>query len=188
MDIAALAIACGYTRSVALQIGVGNDGNSRYEDPDTGNLMENFHYISHRRLSHDSNGSVIAGSDLMHHKVDRQFAQAFRHMLDRLAAYSMPDGQTLLDHGVSVWLNDNGNGPAHSRSNVPWILAGSANGFLRQGQYVDLPGQAGNHLRLLNTIGSAAGVRKSGGGYLDDFGDQQLRNSGFTGVASELMA
>lgn len=188
MDIAALAIACGYTRSAALQIGVGNDGTSRYEDPDTGQLMENFHYISHRRLSHGSDGGVIAGSDLMHHKVDRQFAQAFRHMLDRLAAYAMPDGMTLLDHGVSVWYNDNGNGPGHSRSNVPWILAGSAGGFLQQGQYIDIPGSAGNHARLLNTIGSAAGVRKAGGGYLDDFGDAGLRNDGYTGLCSELLA
>jgi len=188
MDIAALAIACGYTRSVSLQIGSGNDGSSRFEDPDTGQLMENYHYVSHRRLSHDSNGAVIAGSDVMHHKVDRQFAQTFRHLLDRLAAYAMPDGQTLLDHGVAVWMNDNGNGPAHSVSNVPWILAGGANGFLKRGQYIDITGNAGNHAKLLNTIGSAAGVRKTDGGYLDDFGDQSLRDDGNTGVCSELLA
>jgi hypothetical protein len=187
MDVAALAIACGYTRSVTLQIGSGNDGASRYMNPATGQLMENYHYISHRRLSHDSRGTVIAGSDLLHHQVDRQFAQAFRHMLDRLSAYSMPDDKTLLDHGVAVWFNDNSNGPAHSRSNVPWILAGSANGFLRQGQYINIAGNAGNHAKLLNTIGSAAGIRKQNGGYLDDFGDQSLRNAGHTGVCTELL-
>lgn len=188
MDVSALAIACGYTRSAALQIGVGNDGNSRYLDPDTGMLMENYHFISHRRLSHNSTGAIIAGADLLHHKIDRQFAQAFKYMLDRLSAYGMPDGKTLLDHGVAVWYNDNGNGPGHSVAKVPWVLAGSANGFLKQGQYVSIGGDTGNHAQVLNTIASAAGVRKADGGYLDDFGDISLRDSGNTGVRSELLA
>ena len=140
MDIAVLAVACGYTRSVAIQIGDGNDGGSRFRDPDTGQLMENHHYISHRRLSHDSNGTVIPGSDVLHAKIDRQFAQQFRYLLDKLSAYVMPDGKTLLEHGVSVWYNDNANGPAHATNNVPWILAGSADGFLKQGQSDFKPG------------------------------------------------
>jgi hypothetical protein len=82
IDIAVMAIACGQTRSVSLQVGNGNDGNNRYRDPDTAQMMENYHYISHRRLSHDSNGSVIPGSDLLHHKVDRQFGKAFKYLLD----------------------------------------------------------------------------------------------------------
>src|SRR5262245_22817548 len=48
MDIAVLAVACGYTRSVAIQVGNGNDNSTRYRDPSTGNLMENYHFISHR--------------------------------------------------------------------------------------------------------------------------------------------
>jgi hypothetical protein len=146
--------------------------------------MENYHYISHRRLSHDANGAVIPGSDLLHHKVDRQFAQTFKYLLDRLSAYTMPDGKTLLEHGVSAWYNDNGNGPAHATTNVPWILAGSASGFLRQGQYVELGTQGGNISQLHNTIGSAAGVRTPEGGYLEDFGDPSLPR----GVLPELMS
>jgi hypothetical protein len=183
MDVAVLAVACGYTRSVAIQIGSGNDGGNRYRDPDTGQLMENYHYISHRRLSHDASGAVIAGSDLLHHKVDRQFAQAFKYLLDRLSAYTMPDGNSLLEHGVSAWYNDNGNGPAHATNNVPWILAGSAGGFLRQGQYVRIGTQGGNISQVHNTIGSAAGVRTAQGGYLEDFGDPSLPR----GVLPELM-
>lgn len=108
IDIAALALACGYTRSVALQIGSGNDGSTRYPDPDSGGLMaDNFHYISHRRKSHDSSGTIIDGSDLLHSKVDRHFAQLFKYLLDRLSAYDMPSGKPLLHHGVAVWYNDN---------------------------------------------------------------------------------
>jgi hypothetical protein len=185
MDVAVLAIACGYTRSAALQIGSGNDGDSRYHDPDTGQPMENFHYISHRRLSHDSNGAVISGSDLLHHKVDRQFAQTFKYLLDRLDTYTMPDGKTLLEHGLAVWYNDNANGPAHGVRNVPWILGGGAGGFLKQGEYVRLTGDDSPNLsRVHNTIGSAVGVRKGDGSMLDDFGDPSMPG----GLASELLA
>ncbi|MDH5675463.1 MAG: DUF1552 domain-containing protein [Myxococcales bacterium] len=185
MDVAVMAVACGYTRSVAIQVGVGNDGNTRYVDPDSGELMENFHYISHRRLSHDSEGAVIAGSDVLHHKVDRQFAQTFKYLLDRLDAFPMFDGQSLLQHGLAVWYNDNANGPAHATYNVPWILAGSAGGFMKQGQFIEVSGgRTPNVGKLHNTIASAVGVRKADGGLLDDFGDPSLSG----GVLSELMA
>ncbi|TPV94645.1 MAG: DUF1552 domain-containing protein [Myxococcales bacterium FL481] len=173
MDVAALAVACGHTRSVAIQVGDGNDGSIRYRDPDTGEMMENFHYISHRRQSHDANGGIIPGSDLLHHKIDRQFAQAFKHLIDRLAAYDLPNGSQLIDAGTAIWYNDLGNGPAHGPNSVPYIVAGSAGGYLRQGEYIDLPTAdwTSNHTQMLNTIGAAAGVRNADGDPLDDFGD-----------------
>lgn len=169
MQVAAIAVACGYTRSVAIQVGVGNDGNTRYSNIETGELMENYHYISHRRSSHDSSGAVIPNSDLLHHYVDVHFARTFGFLLDKLAEYQLPDGSALLDAGVAVWCNDNGNGPGHSSNNVPFVLAGSAGGFLRTGEYIRLSDDD-NHARLLNTIGSAAGLRKEDGTNIDDFG------------------
>ncbi len=185
MDIAAMAVACGYTRSVAIQVGNGNDGANRYRDPDSGELMENFHYISHRRMSHDDSGNLIEGSDLLHHKVDRQFAQAFKHLIERLTSYAMPDGKSLLEHGLAVWYNDLGNGPDHSPRSAPFVIAGSANGFLKQGQYIRASGDdEPNHSKMLNTIGAAVGVRNASGGMLDDFGDPSLPR----GVLPELLA
>ena len=173
MDVATLAVACGYTRSVALQVGNGNDGNNRYYAED-GSLMENYHYISHRRLSHDDTGALIAGSDLLHHQVDKTFGRAFKYLLDNLNAYQLPDGSNLLEQGVSVWYNDNANGPGHSSRRVPVIIAGSAGGYLKQGEFVDLATNSTNHSQVLNTIASAVGVKNASGGELDDFGDPSL--------------
>lgn len=186
MEVAAIAIACGHTRSVAIQTGNGNDGNTRFLDPESGKRMENYHYISHRRSSHDAKGTVIAGSDLLHHKIDRYFGQMFKHLLDKLDAYEMPSGKRLLDHGVAVWHNDNGNGPGHSAKNVPFILAGSANGFLKQGQYITVPGDRNTttHNKVLNTIGSAVGLRSTAGNLLEDFGDPANPK----GIVPELVA
>ena len=185
MQVAALAVACGWTRSVAIQIGSGNDGSTRYTNLETGDRMENYHYISHRRLSHDSSGDVIAGADLLHHWVDRQFAQTFRFLLEQLDSYPVSGGRTLLEQGVSVWYNDNASGPPHGRTNVPWVIAGGAAGFLLQGECVELAGgRELNHSKLLNTVGAAVGVTNDAGGPLDDFGDPSLPQ----GLLTELLA
>lgn len=177
MDIAALSVACGLTRSVAIQVGNGNDGSSRYRDPDTGQMMENFHYISHRLLTHGGEGELLSNADVLHHKVDRQFAQAFRYLIQRLDSYDY-GGVTLLDLGVSVWLNDLGNGPGHSANNCPYIFAGSAGGYFKQGEYIRIdPGSSGwngarNHARVLNSIATAVGCTSEGKDYCDDVGEE----------------
>jgi hypothetical protein len=176
MHIAALAVACGYTRSVAIQVGTGNDGYTRYRNLDDDSLMENFHYVSHRRTSHDDTGEPILDGDTLHAMVDRQFAQTFKYLLDQLDAVELPNGERLLDYGVAVWYNDNGNGPAHSERRVPFILGGSAGGFFKQGEYIDVNNgdYQVNHARMLNTIGSAAGLRDGSGELISDFGDASL--------------
>ncbi len=174
MEVAALAVACGFTRSVAIQVGSGNDGSTRFRDPDSGEMMENYHYISHRRLSHDASGGVIANGDVLHNKIDRQFGQTFRHLLDKLSEYDL-GGETLLDRGVAIWHNDLGNGPGHGSRSIPWIMAGSASGYFKQGQFIKLDDDQNywelvNHARVLNAIGSAVGCTSEGKEELDDFG------------------
>ena len=65
-------------------------------------------------------------------------------------------------------------------------MAGGANGFLKQGEAIEVQNTpwVGNHAMMLNTLGSAVGLRKTGGGFLDDFGDPA---SG-TGLMTELLA
>jgi hypothetical protein len=186
MDVATLAVSCGYTRAVTIQVGSGNDGATRYRNLDSGQLMENYHFISHRQNSHDGSGTIIAEHALLHHFVDRQFAQTFNHLLNKLSAVPGVEGGTLLDGGVSIWHNDNGLGPAHNLNNIPWVLAGGCAGFFRQGEMLELAGgtNENTHSRLLNTIGSAVGLRRSNGDYLDNFGDPSLPQ----GIHTELLA
>lgn len=179
LDVAVLSVACGYTRSVALQVGPGNDGLTRYRD-DTGKQMENFHYVSHRRRSDDAAGTIISGSDELHHQVDRQFARTFAHLLEKLDLYRFGD-KSLLDYGVAVWYNDLGDGPAHSPNSAPVIIAGSCGGYFKQGECIEL-GPAGwtgprNHARVLNTIATAVGCRTDGEDVCRDFGDESLDRS-----------
>lgn len=169
MDLTAFAFSCDLNRAVTIQIGEGND-QTQYEIG--GSRLPRFHWISHRIYSDGSEGEPIPNAVELHHQIDRLQLRMFKYLLDRLDAYPSAYGGTLLDDSVAVWLNDLGNGPPHGGTNVPWILAGSAGGSLRTGQYLDLGGVTYN--RVLNTILTAVGVRKDDGSPIDDFGDPSL--------------
>lgn len=168
--VAAFAVASGYTRSVAIQVGNGND-QTQYRI--NGVTYERFHHISHRANTDGSfNGDAIDNAVMKHHEIDKLFLRTFGYLLERLEQYDMPDGKTLLDHGIALWTNDLNAGPAHWVTNMPYVIAGSAGGQLKQGEYVN--GGGVTHNRLLNTIGAAVGVRNGAGGPLDDFGAPDL--------------
>jgi hypothetical protein len=106
----------------------------------------------------------------------------FRGLLDQMAAIATPTG-TLLDAGLTVWTNQVANGN-HSFVNVPWLLAGSAGGFLQTGRFVDVASREYKTNRMLNTLINAAGVRAAGANLVQDFGDQELSQ----GLIDELIA
>ena len=94
----------------------------------------------------------------------------FKYLLDRLSSYTIGSG-TLLDSGVAVWTNDLAD-KGHSTTNVPYVLAGSANGFLKTGQFIDAGNVTNN--KMWNVVGSAVGCRNNGE-YMDNFGDPSLQ-------------
>ncbi|ACY18443.1 DUF1552 domain-containing protein [Haliangium ochraceum] len=169
MDLIAFAFACDLNRTATLQIGTGNDVTRYYVD---GVRQNTYHRISHRIDDDGAEGPPIPDADILHHKIDRQFAQMFKYLLDRLSAYGGPSGERLLDDTVALWTNDLASGPPHSYRNLPQIIAGRAGGFLATGQYID----AGDvtHNKMLNTIMSAVGMRNDDGSYYDRFGDAEL--------------
>jgi len=175
MDIIALSMACGVVRAATLQIGDGNDSTEYTID---GVHQKSFHKISHRIDSDGSDGPPIEGAMDLHHKIDRIHGKLFKYLLDRLSAYEFANG-TLLDYGVSVWTNDLAD-KYHSYNNIPYVLAGSANGFLKTGQYIDAGGVANN--KIFNTIGTALGCKNESGGPLDNFGDSSLEPGLISGM------
>lgn len=164
MNLIAFAFACDYTRAATLQIGDGNDGTQFTID---GVQLPRFHQISHRIFSDGSEGDPIPDAQSKHHLIDREHGKLFRHLLDRMSAFST-DGGTLLDDSVAIWCNDLGAGVSHTYNNVPWVCAGSCGGYLKTGQYVD----AGKvtHNQFHNTILSAVT-----GELVEDFGDPELK-------------
>lgn len=166
-DIIALAMACGARRAATLQIGSGNDATSYYVD---GAMQKSFHKISHRIDSDGSDGPPIPNADVLHHLIDRKLLGLFGYLIAKLSEYELPNSR-LIDCGVAVYTSDLSN-KYHGYDNVPYILAGSAGGFLKTGVYVDAGDVA--HNKLLNTVGAAVGCTNAAGDPLDDFGDSSL--------------
>jgi hypothetical protein len=179
MDLIVLAMACGTTRAATLQFG---NGNTQTQFTIDGVKQKSYHKISHRIDSDGSTGDPIPNADVLHHKIDQIHARLFGYLLDKLDAVQLVSG-TLLDAGVAVWLNDLGE-KYHSYNHVPHILAGSAKGYLKTGQFIDFGDNQLTNNRILSTIGAAMGCKNGNGGPLDDFGDPSLT----PGLIPELIA
>ncbi len=184
MDLMAFSAVADYSRVAVLKIG------DRIDDHVYTINGQSFKF-------HDATHRAVPNGLELHHQVDRLMMQHYKHLLDVLSSYETPTGP-LLDQGVAIWTNQCATG-AHSFSNVPWIISGSANGFFKQGQYVtvgtgDMPGglqdgKAGDGSvsgvnKMLNTLLTAAEVTKEDGSPIDDFGDESLPN----GIFSELLS
>ncbi len=172
LDLIAFAFASNRVRTASLQVGGCND-HTRY----TINGVEAppFHYISHRIMSDGDDGATIENAVELHHQIDRIHARFFKYFLDRMSAYMLPGGGTLLDSSINLWVNSVADGPPHSGKNIPHVFAGGANGFLKMGQNIEMQGYTN---QALNTIASACGVRKADGTLIDNFGDPDTKNNG----------
>jgi hypothetical protein len=169
LSLIALAFSTDQTQVATLQIGGGND-HTRYLV--NGFLAPAYHFVSHHVLSDGDGGAAIPDAVDLHHGIDRIHARFFKHLIERLGEYRTVDGRPLLDDCAAVWMNSLSDGPPHGTTNVPHVIAGGAAGALRRGSHVNVGGIANN--RFLNTMITAAGVRKADGAPTDDFGDPDV--------------
>jgi len=168
MDVMVFAFSVDYTRVATLKIG---DRQDDHHFGFAGN-NENFHDISH--------GEGPSPFEA-HHMADQYHAGLYKYFLDQLSAVSTPTG-SLLDQGSAIWTNQQANG-GHDVSPIPFIVAGTAQGFFKKSLFVEL-GKTTSNARLLNTFLTAAGVRKTDGSPTEDFGDASLAKN----VHTEIMA
>jgi hypothetical protein len=184
MELMAFSAAADYSRVAVLKIGDRIDDHVYTYNGQSAK----FHDVSHRQVPNAID---------FHHYLDRMMLNYYKYLLDTLSQYSTPTGP-LFDQGVTIYANQCATG-AHSFSNIPWIQAGSANGYFKQGQYVVVgagqqpggsqDGKGGDASisgvnKILNTVLTAAGVTKTGGAPTDDFGDPSLPK----GLITEMLA
>lgn len=79
-----------------------------------------------------NNGSLDAGFTF--------YASMFRYLLDQMDDVLEPNGKTLLDNSLVLWISEFGDGGSHSTHNLPVVLAGSAGGTLTTGRHVATAG------------------------------------------------
>jgi len=109
---------------------------------------------SHHDYSHMSNSDTAAQQKLV--QINQWYAAQVAAMVTLLKA--APEGNgTMFDNTVILWANELGIGNAHTHTQIPLMLAGSAGGYLKTGQAVTMPSGT-PHNRLLVALCQAMGL------------------------------
>lgn len=140
------AFACDLTRVASLQFSSAiNEIRCPWIDSMT----------SGHTLSHAGPGNTAATEESITRA--RWYASQVADLMSELDAIPEGDG-SVLDHTLIVWGNELGLGNAHTHDDIPFLLAGGANGKLRMGRLVDYGGKshAGLLVSLLNLMGVPA--------------------------------
>jgi hypothetical protein len=95
------------------------------------------HSLSHRLDNAGMQGPCLPDAVAMLLQVDAYYTQKFANLVKLLD--SIPEGGgTVLDNTATVWFNEMSDGNAHNLNNAPIIQAGSAGGYFKTGQIVNL--------------------------------------------------
>ena len=193
IDLLALALACDMTRVATLHFDRGSGGPTfKWEGM---NHVYNHHKLSHGKVRDDCFGeSTEKGCDNvegfidMIFDIDRWHQRRFARLLGRLDAYSEADGRSVLDNSAILYTNEMSDGKLHSFMDLPYIIAGSAAGRLRQNLYYPLgpegqTDQSAPHNRLLNTLLNVMGVHSEWFGLPEGQGGATMQG----GIYSELL-
>jgi hypothetical protein len=148
LDILTLALACDLTRVATLQF---STAESTLVHAQLGITAE------HHKMSHDDVNNAPQLS-----QVCTWYSTQFAALLDKLAAVTDADGQTLLDGSVVFWINELSAGQIHDRRDLPYVLAGKGNGALRPGRYVKNGGDP--HNKLFAAFQNMFGITSTGFG------------------------
>jgi hypothetical protein len=114
--------------------------------------------------------SIQGGKDLAQSLVMEVYAWHMKHfaaLASQLKAERTPDGKTMLDHTVLVFVNEGGLGPyegknpaSHSTDNMMVVMAGGGAGGLKLGRH--LAGGNDHPARVLTSAMNAAGAQAPG--------------------------
>ncbi len=163
--IAALSLACQYTRSAVLQWGAAVAGSPMYQW-DGINHNYRHHPISHGTTD-DFNEETVDGWEDMLFEIDQWNIQEFAKLLGLLDAFDEGGGKTLLDNTVVLCTNEFSHGQGHTTGDLPIIIAGGA-GYFKTGQSMlingseanigGVEGTGGHSHKMLCTVLNAVGV------------------------------
>jgi hypothetical protein len=176
IEVAVLAAACGLNPICHIQIGVPGDG-ALWTRPWNGQQFPGkAHPMSHHNLySNAESEGDLPNPHQTNAEVDRVYLALYAHLIRCMKTYGV------YDSGLAVFYACMGFGRYHSMTDVPFLMAGSAGGFLKTGVFCK---KERHYAELLNTIAAAAGMTKADGSPKDDYASDVMP----TGLAEEFLA
>lgn len=133
IDMAVMALACDVTRVVTIHFENMQDPSFRDEGvikPLTvnGALIENWHGMVHdARTTDEGFANLMRGF--------RFYTKKFTRLLERMDAIMEPNGRSLLDNSLVLWVSEFGDGTMHYSGYMPTIIAGTLGGCITQGRH-----------------------------------------------------
>jgi hypothetical protein len=173
LDIMVNVLACGANRIVTLQ-------DTAYDAPKfefiTGGPVNGWHAQVHNDpalnlgfASNNDNPTLKAGF--------LYYAGVFNRLLDKMDAIMEPNGMTMLDNSLVLWISEFGTGQTHNVTNLPVVLAGSAQGKIKTNRYLARPTATLGD--LYTSVLNAFGLPDKAFGFNDMSG---LNNGGIAGL------
>jgi hypothetical protein len=144
MDIMFMAFACDQTRLAHL---MWNGETSQQTFPWLG-ITNPHHDMSHQDGNAGTRDKLI--------KVGRWYAEQVMYFLGKLDSVMEGNGKTMLDNSLVIWGNGLGRGSNHTRHDIPYVVAGSAGGYLTTGKFFQFNN---NHNDLMVSVLNAMGFR-----------------------------
>ena len=95
------------------------------------------HGLSHRNGSAAVGGACVTGVIDMLHQIDTWYTGRYSKLVHLIDSIKEGD-RTMLDNSMVMWLPELADGNAHNNNNLPIVIAGSAGGYLKQGQSINL--------------------------------------------------
>lgn len=124
--------------------------------------------VQHHNMTHNQKGDGY--KDLQ--KLDIFHMQQYAYLIQRMKEIKEADGSTMLDNSVVAYGAGLGDGATHQYYDLPMIVAGKAQGQIKQGRFIKMPsGTLNSNLWL--TFAQLMGLE------MDSFADS-------TGVVSDL--
>jgi hypothetical protein len=175
VDVMANILACGANRIVTLQ-------DTEYDEPKFEFLpvgpISGWHAQVHNDptlklgyASNNDNPALKAGF--------LYYASVFNRLLDKMDSVVEPNGMTMLDNSLVLWISEFGTGQTHSVTNLPVVIAGGAQGKIKTNRYIARPTATLGD--LYTSILNAFGVPATSFGYNDVAG---FNNGGISGLVS----
>lgn len=135
IELLVMSLACDLTRVATLQWREALGGESTF--------VFLGHTETHHDISHKGDNDPVGRQQMT--EINTWFAEQLAYMLSLMDAVTEQSG-SLLDNTVVLWGNELARGNAHSRRDMPLLLAGSAGGALQTGRWLQYGGAYHNDL------------------------------------------
>lgn len=173
VDVMVNILSCGANRVITLQDTAYDE--ARFEFLPVG-PVSGWHAQVHNDpalklgyASNNDNPTLKAG--FLH------YASVFNRLLEKMDAVMEPNGMTLLDNSLVLWISEFGSGQNHEMTNLPVVIAGGAQGKIKTNRHLARPTATLGD--LYTSILNAFGVPATSFGYNDMSG---FNNGGIAGL------